>query len=274
LKGDPPKRTGWFRKLVWLVGIIFVLLIVFYFVATSPAFLKGFILPKISKAIGADVTVSGAQISPFSHLLLRDLNVRPQGGEALLAVQELHANYSLWSILGGNIAVSEVAIESPVVTVIENADGTCNLDVFTKPAAKKVKPAASAAPKVQTAGKPLQLDIKRFALNNATVRLVKNYPNGGKDVTEVTGLNFTVSDLKNGQSGKIALAAALAVQKTAQPSAAAASLQATLMGGFDFALTPDLKSGSAKGGTTFTVGQATGTLARHAGKLKRFCRNA
>src|ERR1035438_4573609 len=97
LKGDGPKRTRWLRKLAWLAGIVVVLLVVVYFVATSSAFLKGFILPKVSKSLGVDVTVADAQISPFSHVLLRDLKVQPPGGEPLLTVHEIHANYSLWS---------------------------------------------------------------------------------------------------------------------------------------------------------------------------------
>ena len=254
----PAKRGGWLRKLVWLAGILVVLLVVVYFVATSSAFFKGVILPKVSQALGADVTVAEAQISPFSHVSLRDLKVQPPAGEPLFTVTEVHADYSRWAILGGSLVVSEVVIESPVVTVVENADGTCNLDVFTKAAAKKTKPAPPAPAKES---KPPQIDIKKVALNNATVRLVKNYANGGKDVTEITGLNFSVTDLKNGQSGKIELAAALAVQKAAQTNAAAAALSARLLGGFDFALTPDLKPASVKGSATFTVNEATGALA-------------
>jgi hypothetical protein len=261
LRGDGPKRSRWSRKLAWLAGLVAVLVVAFYFIATSSAFFKGFILPKVSKSLGVDVTVADAQISPFSHVLLRDLKVQPPGGSALLTVPEIHANYSLWSVIRGNIAVSEVAIESPVVTVVENADGTCNLDALTKATSRKAKPATSAPAKNQAPAKAAQMDIKKVALNNATIRLVKNYANGGKDVTEITGLNFSISDLRNGQSGKIELAAALAVENAAQTNVAAATLQATLMGGFDFALTPDLKPASVNGSTTFTVGPATGPLA-------------
>ena len=38
LKSNSPKRRGWLRKLVWLAGILIVLPVVIYFVATSPAF--------------------------------------------------------------------------------------------------------------------------------------------------------------------------------------------------------------------------------------------
>jgi len=255
---NSPKRRGWLRKLVWLAGISAVLLIAVYFIATSSAFLKGVILPSVSKSLGAEVTVAGASISPFSQVALRELKVQPPGGEPLVTVQEIHANYSLWAIIGGNIVVSEVVVESPVVTVIQNADGTSNLDALTKKPAAEKKPAPPAPAKES---KPPQIDIKQVALKNATVRIVQKYANGSQDVMEVTGLNFSISDLKNGQSGKIELAAVLAVQKAAQTNAAAASLSAKLAGGFDLALTPDLKPGSVKGSTTFTVNQATGPLA-------------
>jgi hypothetical protein len=258
IKSDSPKRGGWLRKLVWLGGAFVVLLVAFYFVATSAAFFKSVILPKVGKTLGGDVTVADAQISPFSRVVLRDLKVQPRGGEPLLTVREVRASYSLWSIIGGKIVVHEVVIESPVVTVIENADGSGNLDALLKAQSKEKKPEST---KVSSPSKPAQVDIKKIALNNATVRLVKNYKSGARDMTEVTGLNFTVSDLKNGQSGKIELAAALAMEKAAQPTAAAGALQAKLIGGFDFALTPDLKPASAKGSTTFTVEKASGALA-------------
>ncbi len=259
IKPISKKTGGWLRKLVWLTGILVVLLVVVYFVATSSGFLTGVILPKVSQSLGADVTVSSAKISPFSHVGLNDLKVQSAGSDPILTVKELHANYSLMSIIGGNLAVSEVVIESPVISVVQNADGTCNLDCFTKAKPEATKPTAQPAP--AKSSKPPQIDIKKVALNNATVRLVKKYADGSQDVTEVSGLNFTVSDLKNGQSGKIELAAVIALQKAAQTNAAAATLQAQLAGKFDLALTPDLKPGSVKGSTSFTVSQATGPLA-------------
>lgn len=251
-----PKRRSWLRKLAWLGGIVIILLVVLYFVATSAAFLKGVILPRVSASLGADVTVAGAEISPFSHVALRDLKVQPPGGETLLAVPSLRADYSLWAILGGKLAVTDVTIDSPVITVVENADGTSNLDAFTKAKKGETKPASQPA----QASKPMQFDIQKVALNNATVRLVKKYPNGGQDVTEVSGLNFTVNHLQSGQTGKITLAAAIAVQKAAQANAAAGSLQAALTGGFDLALTADSKPASADGKIVLSVSQAAGSL--------------
>ena len=38
LKGDGPKRSRWLRKLAWFAGIVVVLLVVVYFVATTRRF--------------------------------------------------------------------------------------------------------------------------------------------------------------------------------------------------------------------------------------------
>lgn len=268
IKPAPKKRGSLGRKLVWIAGILIVLVVVLYLVVTSTAFFKGVILPRAGKALNADITVTDANISPFSQVRFHSLKVTPRGREQLMEVQDIHANYSLWDILGGRIVVSEAVVDSPVITVIQNADGTSNLDPLTQKSDTNSKPARRKND--SAAKKPTQVDIKKIALNNATVRLVKKYNGGGRDVTEMTGLNFTVTNLKNGQAGKIELAAALAMEKAMQTNAAAGALRGKLAGGFDFALTPDLKFATASGNTTFTVEQATGPLADLNGLAAKF----
>ena len=81
---------------------------------------------------------------PFSSVSLRDLKVQPHGGDPVFTAGEVRARYSLWSILGGKIVVTEAVVESPVISVIQNADGTSNLDAFLKTPAKAEKPAFTA----------------------------------------------------------------------------------------------------------------------------------
>ena len=252
-----PRRRSVGRILLVIAGALLVLVIALYFVGTSAAFFKGVILPRVGAALNADVTVSDAAISPFSSVTLRDLKVQPRGGEPVFTAREVRARYSLLSILGGKIVVTEATIESPVISVIENADGTSNLDAFRPTPAKAKKTAAPPAAK----STPPQVDVKLVALNNATVRLVKHHKDGARDVTEITGLNFSARDLKNGSSGKIELDATLALDKAAQPSAPAGSFRAKVGGSFTFDLLADLQPASVKGNTTFTVEQAAGALA-------------
>ena len=109
-----------------------MLLVAAYFVVTSSAFFKGVVLPRLGKAVGGEVTVADAAISPFSRVQLSRLTVKTTGTEALLQAEEVRLRYSLLSILGGTLKVDEVTLASPVVQIIENADGSSNLDPLLK----------------------------------------------------------------------------------------------------------------------------------------------
>src|SRR6266436_2982496 len=94
----PKKRRRWLRFLVWIFVIFILLLVAAYFVGTSSAFVKGVILPRVSKSINADVTMSEASISPFKAVILRDLKVQSPGQEPLIIAPEVRARYSLMDI--------------------------------------------------------------------------------------------------------------------------------------------------------------------------------
>ena len=251
----PKKRRGWLRAMAWIFGVLILLLVVVYFVATSSGFLTGVILPRVSKAMNAQITLTDASISPFSQVILRGLKVQTTGAEPLVTAAEVRLRYSLMDIIGGNLRVEEVTLASPTVTLVQNADGSSNLDPILKsqpgkPAEPPAKPAA---------GKPLQIDLKKFALTEATIRQVKNHANGTRDVAELSHVNITLDDLKNGQTGKLALGADISMTTTN------ATLQAKLTGNFTLALTADLKPAAIKGSTRLDVAKAEGALADVAG---------
>jgi uncharacterized protein involved in outer membrane biogenesis len=247
----PRKPRRWLRVLGIVVAVLVVLLVVVYFVATSSGFLKGVILPKVSKAMNAQVTVSDASISPFSQVVLHNLKVQTTGAEPLVTAAEVRLRYSLMDIIGGNMHVDEMTLASPTVTLIENPDGSTSLDPILK--------AQTKAPEKQPApakpAKPLQVDVKKVALTDATVRHVKNYANGKSETEELSHVNVTLDDLKNGQTGKLALSADISVTKTN------GAMTAKLTGNFTFALAPDLKPGAVQGTTHFEVTHAEGALA-------------
>ena len=253
------KRRSWLRALAWLVGIIIVLLVVVYFVATSSGFFKGFILPKVSKAMNAQVTVSSASISPFSQVVLHDLKVQTTGTEPLVTASEVRARYHLMDIIRGNIRVDEVALSSPTVVLVENPDGSSNLDPITK--SQQGKP--QAAPSQPS--KPTQIELKKLTLTDATVRKLKLYKNGNRDVTEISHVNVTVDNVQNGQSGKLELGADIQVQDSGGGSGTNSAMQGKLSGSFGFALTGDLKPASVKGNAHLDVSRAEGAWSELSG---------
>jgi AsmA family len=257
----PPKRRRWLRRLLWLFAGLFVVLIAAYFVVTSAAFFKGVILPKAGQALNARITVDDASIKPFSQVLLRNLKVQTTGPEPLLTVQEVRARYGLREIIGGNIQVDEVVISSPLVQIIENADGTSNLD----PILKAEKKEQSAKPPTTKPSQPPRVDLKKFALNNATVRMVKLHKNGQRDLTELSNVNIAVENVKNGQTGKVGLAADIKVDNNPPPPGTNALLVAKVSGNLSLSLSGDLKPSAVSGETKLTVEKAGGAFNEVAG---------
>src|SRR5256885_6186931 len=149
----PVKRRSWKRREAQISAGLLLLLVVAYFVATSAPFFKGVILPRVGKALNADVTVGDASLSPFSRIVLRQLKVKTTGAEPLLQADEVRLRYSLWSIIRGNIKVDEVTLDSPTIQIVQNADGTSNLDPLL---GQEEKPAAKPTAKPS---KPLRLEV-------------------------------------------------------------------------------------------------------------------
>ena len=260
----PRRKRRWLRVISFLFLFLILLLVVAYFVGTSSAFFKGVILPRASKALNADITVSEASISPFKEVVLSNLRVKTTGDEPLLSAPEVRARYSLMDIIRGNIKVEEVAVMKPTVVIVQNADGSSNLDPIIKgkkEEPKETKPATQPQPQPGAApekklSKPIQLDLKKVALTDATVRQIKNYPNGKRDVTELSHINLTADDLKNGQTGKLSLSSDISVDANPPAPSTNGTLQAKVKGNFSIALAPDLKPASIQGNTHLDVAAA------------------
>ncbi|HAV65215.1 MAG TPA: hypothetical protein DCY13_22940, partial [Verrucomicrobiales bacterium] len=252
---QPGKRSTWGRKLLYAGGGLVLLLVLLYFVATSSAFFKAVILPRASDAIGGEVTVAEASISPFSQVTLRQLAVKTTGTEPVLTAKEVRLRYSLTAIMGGSLQVDEVTIESPVLLIVENADGTSNLD----PLLKQGEPATEPSPSPE-AGTPPQVALKNFALTDATLRRTRLLPDGGREIAELSGVNVTLDQLQNGGAGKLTTAATFRLTRPTNDV-----LEARSSGEVNFELGDDLMPRSVNARLDQQVLQAGGSLQALAG---------
>jgi uncharacterized protein involved in outer membrane biogenesis len=255
----PRKPRGWLRIFALILGLLVVLLIVGYFVGTSSAFLKGFILPRVSKSLNAQVTVADASISPFSQVVLHDLKVQTTGPDPLVTAPEVRLRYSLMDIIGGHINVDEVTLTSPTVVLVQNPDGTSNLDPILKSQKKQQEP-----PKPSGVSKPLQINVKKVALTDGTVRQIKLYKGNNSDVTELSHVNISLDNLQNGQTAKLTLASDIKMDNNPPAPGTNGMLQAKISGNLSLSLSADLKPGSIQGNTRLDVTRAEGSLAQAA----------
>jgi hypothetical protein len=243
----PPRR--WPRRLAWAAGVLFVLVVILYFVVTSHAFLEAFVLPKAGAALGTPVAVRDSSISPFRKIVLRDVKL---GGNAfeepVVALREVRLRYSLIDILRGHINIHEVSILSPVVQIVQQEDGTSNLDPFLKPSGEPPPPEAPS--------KPVHLHLGRLILSNALVRFTKNLAGGGREIAELSNVNLTAADLGNAKAGTLNFRTGIRFERTPGQNATngtAELIEAKLAGGFEIALTADLKPDVFRGTTSLDV---------------------
>ena len=246
----------------WVAGVLVILTLVAYLVVTSSGFIKRVILPRVNAAIHADVTVTDISVHPFSKITVRGLKVQAKGQEPVITAPEVRASYSLWSILRGNPRISEIALLSPTVNLIENPDGSSNLDPLLQ--ALEKKPGAAKTSRSAKSSKPPQIDLRKLALSNATIRKIKNYPGGRHDSLELANVNVLLANVKNGQSGKLQLGAYLQMENN-PPTGKAGHLQAVLNGNFNFTLNADLKPAPVTGQARLDVSRADGVFSDFSG---------
>jgi uncharacterized protein involved in outer membrane biogenesis len=249
----------WSRRLAFLAVGLLLILTVLYFVATSSAFFKTVVLPRASKALNAQITVGDASVSPFSRVALKDVQVKTTTAEPLVVVQEVRVRYSLWAILKGSVKVDELFVASPRVTLVTDAAGRSNLDPITG------RPAATVQKPERPTSKPPRIDIKKVTVENAVIRLVQEHKGGGRDLTELRKANLNVTDLKNGQTGKLTLTTEMSIEQNRPAPAINGSAQAQLESSFNVGLASDLNLASLQGSSRLSVNRATGSLAEAAG---------
>src|SRR5579885_1200144 len=256
---SPPakKRCGWRCFLLGAVVVLLVFGVAAWFIATSPAFLKAEVLPRVGKIIGAEVSVSGAVIHPFNESALSGLKIQPSGRPPLITASGIRVRYHLWDLLRGRIRVEEITLTSPTIQLVENPDGSSNLDPLLK--ALRGQPSAAPPPAPARPSPPRQIELGKLVLRDATIRKIQNYADGRRDVMELTNLNVTLTGLRNGQTANLQLAAALAVVQN-PPAGAGGNLAAEIRGNFQFTLTPDLKPGTVQGEAHLTVLHGAGVF--------------
>jgi hypothetical protein len=253
----PRKRRYWPRVLGWAFGLTILLLAALYFIVTSSEFLKKHVLPRISKSLNANVTASSVTLHPFSEVIFRDLKVQSTNIAPLLTAAEVRVKYSLLDILGGNIRIDEAVLTSPVFQLVQNSDGTSNLDPLTKAAKTNARRNTDG-----TAGlsKPIQVDIRKLILSDATIRRIQNHKVGTGDLVEFTNLEMTLVGVKNDGRGKIEFSCVMRDENNPPAPAMYGLLRAKLDGKFDFTLASNLQPASVLGDAHMKIAHAAGSF--------------
>jgi len=235
--------------------------VLLYFFLTSAYFIKSFVLPKAGKTLNATITVEDLSVSPFSAVSLRGLKVTTTG-EPLLTADSATVRYSLMDIIGGKLNVSELKVQSPSVTIVQNADGTSNLDPIMQALKASSEPEA---PKTSETGDQLKLDLKNISLENAHFTLAQSFKDGGKQTIELASINLTVDQVISGIAGKLQLSTDIILDQQLANLPQKNRLETKATANFEFLITPELLPQTIKGKGDLKIGKTEGTFTDLAG---------
>jgi hypothetical protein len=117
-----PKR----RRLRNAAIVVLALLGIGAFIFTRPSVLARLILPAASRAIGGEVTAARIALDGLDTLVIDDLRVRARGwsGEAgeVAYADSTRVEFSLWSLLFGDIEVFSVSVSRLTLRLAERED--------------------------------------------------------------------------------------------------------------------------------------------------------
>lgn len=251
------------RRRKWLIaaGAMGLLLFAGWFVLTSGPVVKALVLPRVSAALHADLTVEELRLSPFSGIELKNVTLTPVGGQPLAEIANVKVRYRLFKLLGGAIALDEVVLDRPQVTVRQRADGGSDwadwLAKFTDPAAPPADGARAAT--------PVQVRIGQVTLRDGGARYEIARADGSRDVLAIEALEFGADQVRNGATSEFKLGANVRVETSDPSGVAVESLKASVEWSGKVALGADVTPGNVDSRLELAIDEATGRFAQSAG---------
>jgi uncharacterized protein YhdP len=182
-------------KIVAIIVVVLVLLLVgalFYVnhYVQTPAF-KQQVLDAARQATGTEVKINEMKVSLFSGIGLQGVTVANPPGFAgeLLTAKAFDLHYRLLPLLQKRVEVETLTLDTPVITLAQNATGDWNYDQLGGKSAGGPKPAA-AAPAKPTGRGGLEISLSRVEMKHASVVMVDGK---NKELLRINDANFSSS---------------------------------------------------------------------------------
>ena len=199
------------RKWLIIGGGLLLVLVVGWFILTSGPVVRALVLPRVAAALHGDLAVGEVSLSPFSGIDLKNLKFTPGGGQPLAEIAVVKVRYQLFKLIRGEIAIDEVELDQPRITIRQRIDGGSELaDWLAKLNSESAKTAGTPKP----AG-PSKLQIGKVTIRDGAARYEIAKANGSKDVLALDGLKFEVDQVSNSAASTIKLGAGLRLETLA-----------------------------------------------------------
>ena len=183
-----------YSGLVFILAIILLLLIPFFVPLDK---YKEMATEKVKEAIGRQLEINGAMslsLLPSPEIKIQDIKLSSIPGAhypSLLEAQELKVSLSIFSLLTGNIVISGIKINEPVINLERMANGSASWE-FSKntPSIKESSTEESSEKKKEDS---LSLYINSFKILGAKI----NYIETNKTGSNISNITIDNLEIKN-----------------------------------------------------------------------------
>jgi uncharacterized protein involved in outer membrane biogenesis len=165
----------------------------------TPAF-KEQVLQAAHKELGADVRIDNLKVSIFSGVELRGVTIgNPSGFSGdLVTANAFVLRYRLLPLLSRRVEIEELSLDTPVITLSQNAQGEWNYanlgapETQTNSAPATSPPATSspAAPAKSEKAVPFDIVLSKLAITQGAVSMVSD---SNKPLVKLEGVSFSSS---------------------------------------------------------------------------------
>lgn len=178
------------------------------------------VLPSVSRSLGREVTLKGADLSLFPHprVRLEGLTVAGRPGEpALVEAESLDVELGLWPLvrsLGREVDVRAFTLVKPRVNLVKARNGTWSHEgLGASPPGAGAAAAKAPAPELAAEGGGARVAVRRVRIQDAAIRVVDRSLGKDEPGVALSDLDLEARGVGPGLPFEATLAAALADTK-------------------------------------------------------------
>lgn len=156
-----------------IVGLVALVVLTRFLV--TPERIKGLLLPRVEKALSRQVEIEQVEISLFSGIALKNIEVmEPQGETTFLQAEAITLRYRFWPLFRLRVEIDEISIDKPQVRLERLADGTFNFsDLIQTEGKETVAEQDETVPPVEDSSSgDIQLLISQLSIRQGTVQII------------------------------------------------------------------------------------------------------
>jgi len=253
------RRTHkWYKLVIVLIVALMGTGLAVYHIVTSAWFFKSVILPRVSRGVGAEITVKEAKIHPFSQIVLEGLLVKPAGFEPVFQLSTVKARYSLMRLLRGELAIDSLVIDSPEITIVRQGDGRSNIDPILNTLSGKPK---VATPRKPVPPAPMKIDIGRVTISGGRITFINKSGKGSTFKLILEELQGDCVNLKNASTGTLSLKTMIRGSEETSNGEIVNSFVGSITNSIRMRISTDGQIENASVNNKYEVKSATGELA-------------